>query len=216
MVKSKTHITLSAAVTLDGKIASKNGDSKLSSKSDKIRLYKFRKNFDAILVGKNTILVDNPILSTRNYGKNPTRIILDSNAKIPLGSKIIQSSKKIPTILAVSESAPKTKLESLKKLCVDVIVCGKNTVNLKKLLSILAKRQIYSILLEGGGTVNWSFLKFGLIDEAVITVTPFLVGGKNSSSLIDGDGFSSITKSQKLKLYKVKKMQNEILLHYKI
>lgn len=216
MVKSKTHITLSAAVTLDGKIASKNGDSKLSSKSDKIRLYKFRKNFDAILVGKNTILVDNPILSTRNYGKNPTRIILDSNAKIPLGSKIIQSSKKIPTILAVSESAPKTKLESLKKLCVDVIVCGKNTVNLKKLLSILAKRQIYSILLEGGGTVNWSFLKFGLIDEAVITVTPFLVGGKNSPSLIDGDGFSSITKSQKLKLYKVKKMQNEILLHYKI
>ena len=216
MAKSKTHITLSAAVTVDGKIASKNGDSRLSSKSDKTRLYKFRKNFDAILVGKNTILVDNPILSTRNYGKNPTRIILDSNAKIPLGSKIIQSSKKISTILVVSESAPKTKLESLKKLCVDVIVCGKNTVNLKKLLSILAKRQIYSILLEGGGTVNWSFLKLGLIDEAVITVTPFLVGGKNSPSLIDGDGFSSITKSQKLKLYKVKKMQNEILLHYKI
>ena len=216
MVKSKTHITLSAAVTLDGKIASKNSDSKLSSKSDKIRLYKFRKNFDAILVGKNTILVDNPVLSTHNYGKNPTRIILDSNAKIPLDSKIIQSSRKIPTILAVSESAPKTKLESLKKLCVDVIVCGKNTVNLKKLLSILAKKQIYSILLEGGGTVNWSFLKFGLIDEAVITITPFLAGGKNSPSLIDGDGFSSITKSQKLKLYKVKKMQNEILLHYKI
>ena len=216
MAKSKTYITLSAAITLDGKIASKKGDSKLSSKSDKIRLYKFRKNFDAILVGKNTILVDNPVLSTHNYGKNPTRIILDSNAKIPLGSKIIQSSRKIPTILAVSESAPKTKLESLKKLCVDVIVCGKNTVNLKKLLSILAKRQIYSILLEGGGTVNWSFLKFGLIDEAVITITPFLAGGKNSPSLIDGDGFSSITKSQKLKLYKVKKMQNEILLHYKI
>jgi len=215
MVSFRPHVIFSAAITLDGKLATRTGDSKLSSKADKIRVHKLRSKVDAILVGKNTAKIDDPLLSVHNIKKkNPVRIILDSNATIRTSSRIINTCSKIPTIIAVSKSEQKKNLQRLDKFPVQVIVCRKYTVNIKKLLVILKKKGIKNILVEGGGTTNWTFVKENLVDEAIITITPYLVGGINATTLVDGDGFSIITKSIKLKLKNVTKIKNEVILHY--
>ena len=146
--------------------------------------------------------------------KNPIRIILDSNATISSSSRILKTCSKIPTIIAVSKKAQKKNLQKLEKFPVQVIVCGNDTVSIKKLLGILKKKGIKNILVEGGGTANWAFVKENLVDEAIITITPYLVGGMTATTLVDGDGFSTIAKSIRLKLKNVLKMKNEIILHY--
>ena len=215
MESFRPRVIFSAAITLDGKLASRNGDSKLSSKIDKIRVHKLRSKVDAILIGKNTVKIDDPLLSVHNIKKkNPIRIILDSNATIRTSSRILKTCSKIPTIIAVSKRAQKKNLQRLEKFPVQIIVCGKCTVNVKKLLGILKKRGIKNILVEGGGTTNWAFVKENLVDEAMITITPYLVGGITATTLVDGDGFSTIVKSIRLKLKNVSKMKNEVVLHY--
>ena len=215
MASSRPHVILSAAISLDGKIATKTGDSGLSSKIDKIRVHKLRAKVDAILVGKNTVLQDDPMLTVRYaQGKSPTRIVLDSLGQIPTSSKIIRTSDKIHTIIAVSKKAPGKNLAKLGKFPVDIVIAGKEKVELKRLLRFLSEQKIKTVLLEGGGTTNWDFVNQGLIDEAIITVTPYLVGGKEAKTLVDGAGFSKISKSLRLKLRKVTHQNNEVVLHY--
>ena len=160
MENCKSMIVLSAAMTLDGKIGQRNKKVILSSKSDKIRVHKLRSKFDAILVGKNTVEQDDPLLTVRHAkGKNPIRIILDSHGTIKNTSKIIKTAKNIPTIIVTSQLVSKRNFSRLKNLPLDVIVCGKNQVDIRKLVPILCKKRIKRILLEGGGTLNLSFLR---------------------------------------------------------
>ena len=215
MESFRPRVIFSAAITLDGKLATRNGDSKLSSKKDKIRVHKLRSKVDAILIGKNTVKIDDPLLSVHNIKKkNPIRIILDSNATISTSSRILKTCSKIPTVIVVTKKAQKKNLQKLEKFPVQIVVCGNNIVSIKKLLVVLKKKGIKNILVEGGGTTNWSFVKENLVDEAIITITPYLVGGMTATTLVDGDGFSTITKSIRLKLKNVKKMKNEVILHY--
>jgi 2,5-diamino-6-(ribosylamino)-4(3H)-pyrimidinone 5'-phosphate reductase len=212
MAKSRPYVILSAAMSMDGKIASRKGRSNLSSKKDLIRVHKLRKTADAILVGKNTINVDDPLLTVRYVkGKNPIRIILDPKGSLSIKSKVIQTAKQIPTMLVVSENASR-KVERFVTKGVQVIRCGKNGIDLKKLLAILGKKGIKRIVVEGGGTTNWYFFKEKLVDEIVITITPYVLGGTTAISLVDGTGFGEIPKSYKLK--NIEKIQNEIVLHY--
>ena len=215
MVVYRPHIIFSAAITLDGKLATRTGDSKLSSKADKNRVHKLRSKVDAILIGKNTAKLDNPILSVHHAKKkNPIRIILDSNATIQNSSRILRTSSKIPTIIVVGQTASKKNLRRLEKFPVQVIVCGKQRINVKKLIGLLGKQKIKKILIEGGGTTNWAFVKENLVDEIIITITPYLVGGVTATTLVDGDGFSAIAKSTKLKLKSARRIKNEVILHY--
>lgn len=217
MVKSRPKVILSAAMTLDGKISTKKGDSRLSSKQDKVRIHKLRSKVDAILVGSNTVKRDDPMLTVRyTKGKNPLRVILDSKAEINLKSQIIKTCKKIPTILAVSKKASKQNISNLKKHSLEIVVVGENKINIKNLLKALSKKKIKTLLVEGGGTVNWEFIKQGLVDEMIVTVTPYLVGGQKAISLVEGEGFSKIQNSKKLKLKKIYKLGNEIVLHYNL
>ncbi|MFB5629597.1 MAG: RibD family protein, partial [Nitrosarchaeum sp.] len=111
MEKYRPRIILSAAISIDGKISTRLGDSKLSSKKDIIRLHKLRSKVDAILVGKNTVNRDNPLLTVRyTKGKNPIRIILDSQGTISVNSKILQTCDKVPTIIVVSKKINKSNL----------------------------------------------------------------------------------------------------------
>tara|TARA_B100000029_G_C17338727_1_gene874494 strand:+ start:60 stop:713 length:654 start_codon:yes stop_codon:yes gene_type:complete len=216
MVKSRPYVILSAAMTLDGKIGKNTTKIKLSSKKDKIRVHKLRSKADGILIGKNTLDADNPMLSVRyTRGKNPIRILLDSRGTIKSSSKIIQSCNKIPTIIATTSLISKKNLLRLEKFPLEVIKCGKASVNIVRLLKILQKKGIKKILLEGGGTLNWSFLKHGLVDELVITVTPYILGGNDSVTLVEGSGFKSLFSMKKLKLEKIQRIGNEIVVYYK-
>lgn len=215
MERSRPYVILSAATTIDGKIATKEGHSKLSSILDKKRLHKLRSSVDAILVGKNTVLRDDPILSVRYHrGKNPIRIILDSEGTISSSSRIIKTCAKIPTIIVASKKISKKNILRLEQFPIEVLICGTDTVNVKQLLKILKKRNISKLLVEGGGTVNWEFLKSGIFDEVIITVTPFLIGGRDAVTFAEGQGFSKVFQSPKLKLKKFYRIKNEIVLHY--
>ena len=142
MEKFNMHIILSAAISIDGKISTRSNDSNFSSKEDIIRLHKLRSKVDAILIGKNTLLRDDPLLTVRHTkGKNPIRIILDSKGTISKNSKIIKTSDKIPTIIAVSKKISKVNLSKLKKLPVEVIISGENSVNLKSLMKKLSTKK---------------------------------------------------------------------------
>ena len=215
MEKFNPYVILSAAISIDGKISTKIGDSKLSSKSDSIRLHKLRSKVDAILIGKNTLLQDDPLLTVRyTKGKNPIRIILDSTGSIPTNSRIIKTSNDVQTIIAVSKKINKKNLLRLQKLPVEVIMAGENSINLKLLLKKLSSKKIKTILVEGGGTVNWEFIKNDLFNELIITLSPFLIGGTDSVSFVEGKGFAKISNSPNLKLKSIKRLKNYLVLNY--
>ena len=215
MEKFNPYVILSAAISIDGKISTKIGDSKLSSKSDSIRLHRLRSKVDAILIGKNTLLQDDPLLTVRyTKGKNPIRIILDSTGSIPTNSRIIKTSNDVQTIIAVSKKINKKNLLRLQKLPVEVIMAGENSINLKLLLKKLSSKKIKTILVEGGGTVNWEFIKNDLFNELIITLSPFLIGGTDSISFVEGKGFTKISNSPNLKLKSIKRLKNYLVLNY--
>jgi 2,5-diamino-6-(ribosylamino)-4(3H)-pyrimidinone 5'-phosphate reductase len=215
MVKSNPYVILSAAISIDGKISTRVGDSKLSSKEDSIRLHKLRSKVDAILIGKNTLLQDDPLLTVRyTKGKNPIRIILDSKGIISVNSRIIKTSNKIPTIIAVSKKISKINLLKLRKLPVEIIIAGENSVNLKLLMKKLSSKNIKTILVEGGGIVNWEFIKNDLFNELIVTLSPFLIGGTDSISFVEGKGYTKISNSPNLKLKSTKRLKNYLVLNY--
>jgi len=215
MEKYKPYIILSAAISLDGKIATRKGDSKLSSDEDLQRLHKLRTKVDAIIIGKNTLMRDNPLLTVRyTKGKNPIRIILDSKGDISIKSKILQTSAKIPTIIAVSKKITKSNLQKLNKFPVQIMITGTKSVNIKSLLKKLSKQKIRTILVEGGGTVHWEFIKQNLFDELIITISPFVIGGNDSISFVQGIGFDKISKSPNLQLKSIKMLKNHLVLNY--
>lgn len=213
---SRPHVILSAALSIDGKIATRKGDSKFSSRQDSIRHHKLRSRVDAILVGKNTVVQDDPMLTVRHVkGKNPIRVILDSKGEISCNSRILQTSTQIPTIIAVSKQIPESNLQKLSKFSVDIIVTGNDSVNLKLLLRHLSKRQITTMLVEGGGTTHWEFIRQNLFDELIVTISPFLIGGRSDAvSFVAGRGFDKISKSPNLRLESVKKLKNHLVLNY--
>ena len=215
MEKSRPYVILSGAISVDGKIATKTGDSKLSSQEDSIRLHKLRSKVDAILVGKNTVLVDDPLLTVRHtVGKNPTRIILDSKGILSKKSKILQTSDKVKTIIVVSKQISKLNLKKLNDFPVEIIIAGKNSINIKLLLKKLSEKNFKTILVEGGGIINWEFIKYNIFDELLITISPFIIGGNNAVSLVGGEGFKKISESPNLRLKSTKRLKNHYVLHY--
>ena len=215
MEKFNMHIILSAAISIDGKISTRSNDSNFSSKEDIIRLHKLRSKVDAILIGKNTLLRDDPLLTVRHTkGKNPIRIILDSKGTISKNSKIIKTCDKIPTIIAVSKKISKVNLSKLNKLPVEIIISGENSINLKSLMKKISTKKIQTLLVEGGGTVNWEFIKNNVFDELIITLSPYLIGGNNATSLVEGNGFAKIINSPNLKLKSVKRLKNHLVINY--
>jgi len=215
MEKSRPYVIISGAISIDGKIATKTGDSKLSSKQDSIRLHKLRSKVDAILVGKNTVLVDDPLLTVRHtIGKNPTRIILDSKGILSKKSKILQTSDKVKTIIVISKQISKLNLKKLNAFQVEIIIAGKNSINIKLLLKKLSEKNFKTILVEGGGITNWEFIKHNIFDELLITISPCIIGGNNSVSLVEGEGFGKISKSPNLRLKSTKRLKNHYVLHY--
>ncbi|MFX0003072.1 MAG: 2,5-diamino-6-(ribosylamino)-4(3H)-pyrimidinone 5'-phosphate reductase [Candidatus Hodarchaeota archaeon] len=212
------YVILSAAMTIDGKIASKVGDSNISDDQDWKEVHKLRTQVDGIIVGKNTILRDNPKLHIKFYEhKGYYRIIVDSNLNIPIESNVITFQPNIyPTILCITENAPLEKIKEFEAKGIKILKAGKGKkVNIIQLMSNLYKLGIRRVLLEGGGTLNWSFIKNNLIDELRLTIAPWMIGGKNAISLIEGKGFETMDKAPRFKLHEILNRDNYLVLNYK-
>jgi 2,5-diamino-6-(ribosylamino)-4(3H)-pyrimidinone 5'-phosphate reductase len=219
---------MNGAMTVDGKIATASSDSKISSNEDLVRVHRLRASVDAIVVGISTILADDPQLTVRLVkGKNPVRVIVDSRSRIPIDSQIMRMASKIETIVAVTDQAPKEKILKLEDMGAQVLVISEGKrgesaavphgVNLKELFRRLEKMRLRRILVEGGGELNWSLLRLGLIDELTVTIAPKIAGGRLATTLVEGDGFDEIAQGIRLKLGKVeRKKTGELVLHYEI
>lgn len=213
----KPHVILSAAMTIDGKIASISGDSELSDEADWREVHKLRSQVDALMVGKGTILKDNPKLRIKFFKhEGYYRIIVDSNLSIPIESNVIIYQPEIyPTIICATENVSMEKIKEFESRNVKIIKSGDGKqVDLMKLLLILSNMGINSILLEGGGNLNWSFIKHNLIDEMRLTIAPWIVGGKDAITLVEGVGFEKMKQGRKFKLLKVYKRDNYVILLY--
>ncbi len=208
---------MNAGMTLDGKIASKTRDVKISCKEDLERVHEIRKGVDAIMVGIGTVLDDDPRLTVHKIPgtekDNPLRIVVDSRARTPIDSRVLSGEAK--TIIAVSSCAEDGKVAELRKRA-DVVVCGEGPVDLGCLMEELRGRGVETLLLEGGSTLNWGMLEKGLVDEVKVAISPRIVGGNDALSLVEGKGFDKISDGVELKLRKHYQLGRDMILEYEV
>ena len=208
-------------MTADGKIATTCGNSRISSRLDLLRVHELRSSFDAILVGISTVLVDDPLLTVRlikpNRRSDPVRLVVDSQARIPIESRILKTAHRIETIVFVSERANDIKIRSVRSTGAMVIIAGTETVDLSDALLYLKKMGFKNILVEGGGEINWSLLSLGVVSELIVTISPKIVGGRSATTLVEGDGYEKISQAINMELKKVLREKNgELVLFYEL
>jgi diaminohydroxyphosphoribosylaminopyrimidine deaminase/5-amino-6-(5-phosphoribosylamino)uracil reductase len=175
------YVTVKYAQTLDGRIATKTGDSQwISSEASRKYVHVLRSTSDCVMVGAGTVTADNPQLTVRHVkGKNPLRIIVDSKLRIPIKSSVLIDDNPHQTIIAATSNAPSRKKTAIKKLGVEVLVVKKDKdgkVSLVDLLKELGKREIMSVLVEGGSEMITSLLKANLVDKMIIPISPGILG----------------------------------------
>jgi diaminohydroxyphosphoribosylaminopyrimidine deaminase/5-amino-6-(5-phosphoribosylamino)uracil reductase len=185
------YLVMKYAMTLDGKIATATGASKwITQETARLDVQRLRHKYRGIMVGIGTVLKDNPLLTcSLKSGKNPTRIICDSHLRLPFDSQICQTAQEVPTIIAttIQDSVKKSKLEELGTKVLTVPEQD-GMVNLQVLMQRLGKLEIDGILLEGGGQLNYSALKTGLVQEVYAYVAPKIFGGAEAKTPVEGQG----------------------------
>ncbi|AAL64589.1 2,5-diamino-6-(ribosylamino)-4(3H)-pyrimidinone 5'-phosphate reductase [Pyrobaculum aerophilum] len=212
----RPYVYLMAAVTIDGRIASKSGYSRLSCPHDLKRLHALRAEVDAVIVGANTAIIDNPRLTVRYAaGRNPTRVLIDGALRAPTTLRIFD--KTAPTIVYTTNLAPAEKINELRRLGIEVVVFPSHRVDPASVLSDLYNRGVRKVLIEGGGRTNWEFISKCLVDEVIVTVTPYVFG--SGVSLVEGEGFKDIEEMPfNLKLLGVKLCEcgKEVVVKYAV
>ncbi|MDP3965894.1 MAG: bifunctional diaminohydroxyphosphoribosylaminopyrimidine deaminase/5-amino-6-(5-phosphoribosylamino)uracil reductase RibD [bacterium] len=207
--KKRPFVALKFAMSLDGKLAARTGDSKWIT-GEKARSFArdLRGNYQAILVGVNTVIRDNPHLGARKRGmKDPLRIILDSHLRIPLRARVLRDAN---VIIAATSRAPRAKIQKLEKRGIRVLVFKGIRVSIPKLLAELRKREIISVFVEGGGEVLGSFIDAKIADKAYVFCAPLLVGGAGAHS-VGGKGVEKIAQALRFKTMSVKSLGGDVL-----
>lgn len=212
----KPFVVLKAAMTLDGKIATATGQSKwITNETSRAYGYKLRDIYDGIMVGINTVIEDNPMLTARvDGGKNPIRIVVDSSLRIDINANVVQD-KSAKTIIATTDKADKDKILKLQAQDVDVIVVDKDKndkVDIEKLLDILGQQNICSILVEGGATLSGSFVAKKLVDKVYFFIAPKIIGGKEAKTPVAGTGILNLQEALTLKDIQIEKLEEDILI----
>jgi diaminohydroxyphosphoribosylaminopyrimidine deaminase/5-amino-6-(5-phosphoribosylamino)uracil reductase len=221
-------VTVKAAMTLDGKIATASGESKWIT-GEKARGYgmKLRQGSDAILVGVNTILADNPSLTARsqksevrsqNKNLRLRRIILDSSARTPLDARVVSDEFAKLTTIVVSKNAPQKRVAELSKRVIVLVAPAKknSSLDLSWLLKKLSSENVTSLLVEGGGEVNASFLLGGLAQRVAFFYAPKILGGRDAKKAVAGDGAKSLDEVLQLHDVEWRKLGEDLLLTAKV
>jgi diaminohydroxyphosphoribosylaminopyrimidine deaminase/5-amino-6-(5-phosphoribosylamino)uracil reductase len=223
-ITSKTpYVMMKYAMTLDGKIATVTGKSKwITGEHSRQRVQESRNKYMGIMAGINTVLADDPQLTCRiEGGRNPVRIICDTNCRIPLESNIVRTAENVRTILAVrndiKEKSLQNKLKTLKTSGVELLEVETKDghIDLANLLHHLGEMGIDSVLVEGGGTLNDSLLKTGLVNELNVYIAPKLFGGESAKTPVEGSGVKEVDDAHRFKLYSTEIIDEDILLVYK-
>lgn len=207
-------------ISIDGKLTLGAGKSSrdlfsLLREEDRRFIHKFRGNVDAIMVGRKTIETDNPFLTNRyEEDKNPIRIVPTCSMNISPDSNIFIDGNR--TIIVTSEqSVSAGKIEAIRKINKDCIICGKESVDFRRLFHMLEDNySIHSIMAEGGGQLNWNLIRDGLVDEIILMQLPVIIGGASNTTLVDGDGYTELSELKKYELQEIQPRQGYTLLRY--
>lgn len=209
---------LKSAMTLDGKIATKTGDSKwVTNEESRKYVHQLRHKVSAIMVGIGTVLQDNPCLTTRLediQGKDSIRIILDTQGRIPLEANILNVKSSVRTIIATTTLAPVEKRNNLKELGADVLITPvkQDKVDLNSLMKTLGEKGVDSVLIEGGSEINFSAIEAGIVDKVNMFIAPKIIGGNTAKTPVGGAGFEFMKDAIKLNSINIKRFGNDIML----
>ncbi len=208
----RPHVIVNAAMSVDGKIAlpSRKGV-RISNEEDLRRVHRLRAECDAILVGVGTVMMDDPKLTVKGEhaeGPNPLRIVLDSDGKTPETAAVLDGTA--PTLIATNNTCAKTFRNA------EVVRCGEDEVDVRRLLGILSERGVRKLLVEGGSTVNWSFFRAGLVDELFVFVGDLVIGGHSAPSLVGGEGIARLEEAVRLTLRSAAPLGDGVLLEYAV
>ena len=195
-------VTAKYAMTVDGKIAAKSGDSKwITGEDARLEVHKMRDINDAIMVGVGTVIADDPELTARFIGgQNPVRIVLDSKCRIPSQSRLLHDGA-AKTIIVVTELADEDKLKELKKNSKAEILkvpSKNNRVDLKSLMMYLPRIDITSVFVEGGGEIHAAMLEEGLVDKLHVFIAPKIIGGQLAPGPVSGSGIEKMASARQL------------------
>ena len=215
------------AMTADGKIATKTGASKwITGEAARMEVQKLRSRCMGIMAGIGTVLADDPMLNVRILDRrSPVRIICDSSLRIPTGSQICRTAREYRTIIVCAfdpskepEEADRQKREELERLGAEVLSVpdGNGRVDLKKLMEILGGQGIDSILLEGGGTLNWAALESGIVQRVQAYIAPKLFGGRDAKTPVEGQGVPAPAQAFRLKNTAVTRLGEDFLMESEV
>ncbi len=218
----RPYVLVYVTSSADGKIASRSRDSRLSCPYDLARLHGFRAWADAVIVGANTVIIDNPLLTVRRCtGKNPVRVVIDGRLRIPVNARIC-TDKSAKTLIFTSDRVSNDRVREFMNKGINVIKLrpkyGDYGLSPKDILLKLSELGISKVLVEGGSELLWFFFSEGVVDEFRITISPYIVGGRDAITIVSGKGFSDKDEWLKLKLLSVRLCEcgNEVHLIYTI
>lgn len=207
--KGLPYVVAKWAMTLDGKIATKTGDSRwISNEDSRAALHRLRDEYQATLIGSNTALRDDPRL--RGAKRLPIRVVLDSYAKVPIEAALVKTAREQRTIIAVSTSAPEQKVRALQRAGVQIVRL--EVMDMRVLLEELARDGIHSILVEGGGEVHSSLFEANLADEVVAFVAPKVIGGREAKTPVEGAGFERMSQAVELAGLTVDRIGDDVVI----
>ena len=215
-------VAMKTAMTLDGKIATRTGDSKwITGAEARAYVHELRHRFMAIVVGIGTAVADDPLLNCRIEGRGvrqPIRVVVDSNARLSLDSQLVKTAGEYRTIVAHTRFAPEERVKALREAGVEMSLCKEKEglVDVRNLLELLGQSGIDSILLEGGGSLNYTFLAEGLVDELYAFIAPKIVGGMNAKTPVEGAGMEKMADAINLELENVLNIGHDVLLKLKV
>jgi len=183
-------VTLKWAMSLDGKIAARRGSrTQLTGEEAQRYTHELRNAHDAILVGINTILIDDPLLTCRlDGGRDPVRVVLDSRLRLPLQARVLNLSSSAHTLVVTTTAAPAAKISAVRATGAEVLVCDGLRPPMRWVMQQLARREILSVLVEGGATVHAAVLEAQLADRLVAFIVPLILGGGHAPTPVEGAG----------------------------
>lgn len=218
-------VLFKSAMTLDGKVATRTGDSQwISGESSRVRVHQWRASVDAVAVGIGTALHDDPQLTARHLQggdpsvRQPRRVVFDSTARLPVDSKLVAESSEVPLTVVVSRAAPRRRTNSLSAAGVDVLVAqgGNEPARVLSALDQLGALGINSILLEGGPKLAGAFLDAGEIDEIRLFLAPIVLGGRTARDPLEGVGAESISDALRALTLDCERVEDDLLISARV
>ncbi|MGA1840334.1 MAG: bifunctional diaminohydroxyphosphoribosylaminopyrimidine deaminase/5-amino-6-(5-phosphoribosylamino)uracil reductase RibD [bacterium] len=211
-------ITLKSAMSLDGKVATKTGESKwITSDVSREYVHQLRNQMDATLVGIETILRDNPRLTTRlknSKGRDPIRVVIDSLLRIPIRMRIFTQESDAGNIIITTINAPIDRIKKIESSGAKVLFVkpkGRNRVDMQAMAEELGKLQITSLLIEGGPGINASAFQEGIVDKVIMFIAPIIIGGKIAPSAIQGDGIAKLEEAARIRNIRIERLGNDLM-----